>query len=79
MDLECTHVDDGFFGEGIMIEAGFCIRACADHCAGLVRDLKIAGDEICVEVGVEDMRQLNPVLMAGSEEAAGAPDGRRMR
>lgn len=66
-DLESAKVDDRIFGEGCVIKADVRVCAGADDGVGFMRDFAIAGDKVCVQVGVEDMRQRKTKLGSGMQ------------
>ncbi len=66
-NLECPQINDRLFCQGLVIESQLCFCAGADDRAGLMSDLAVAGDEVCVQVRIKDMRQLNPKLSSGMQ------------
>ena len=64
-DLECAYINNTLLRERVMLESQLRRRAGADHRPGLIRDLAAAGDKVRVQVGIEDMCQLNPTLGSG--------------
>src|SRR6266498_4805576 len=57
MDLEPTQINNAVFCKRLVIEANFCFGTRADHRAGLIGDLAAARDKVCVQMGIEYMRQ----------------------
>ena len=67
MDLESPQIQDAVFGEWVMVESQFRFRACTNYRAGLMRELAVARDEVCVQMGIENMCDLNPALGSGMQ------------
>ena len=67
MDLESARIQDAVFGEWVMVESQFRFRACTNYRAGLMSELAVARDEVCVQMGIENMCDLNPVLGSGMQ------------
>jgi hypothetical protein len=61
-NLERAHVNDRIVSEGLVIKTNASLCAGADHRTGLICQLKIPGNKIGVEMGIQNMCQLNPKL-----------------
>src|SRR5258706_7864724 len=50
-----------------MIETKCCSSTRANDRADVMRDFAVAGNKICVQVGIKNIRQLNPKLGRGMQ------------
>src|SRR5687767_15351261 len=72
-DLECTEINDTVFRKWLMLEFQSCFRAGSDYRTSLMSDLAVSGDKVCMQVGIENMRQRKPALGGGMQVPVHVP------
>ena len=66
-DLERAQIDHAVIRQRLVIEPNFRLGARPDLGAGLLGDLAVARDEVCVQMGIQYMCQLDPALGGDSK------------